>query len=140
MSRFNIKVVRVNEMLYRYRVIDDGIMGTFIKDSYNDTLIQVMFNNADIYNLAEILRMIDFIPKMKEKSLESINKLCKLHPYEWYPYFINGVISEAKGENEKAIKLYNLSSNLSNNNNTLPLLRWAYLTKKSKSNESYDAI
>ena len=132
MSRFNIKVTRVNELLYRYRVIDDGIMGTFIKDSYNDTLIQVMFNNADIYKLADVLKMIDYIPKMKEKSLESINKLCKLHPYEWYPYFINGVLSEANGEYEKAIEFYNLSSTLSNNNNILPLLRWGYLTKTHK--------
>lgn len=129
MSRFNIKVTRVPQKLYRYRVVDKGINATYLEDSYDDTLVQVMLNNADLYRMFEVVRTINYVPKMQEKSLKSINRLCKLHPYEWYPYFINGVISEAKGEYEKAVKLYNLSSNLTNNTNILPILRWGFLTR-----------
>lgn len=134
MSRFGIKVSRVNEELYRYRVIDDGIMGTYIKDSYDDTLIQVLLNDSDLYSTSDVFKTIHKVPNMKEKSLESINRLGKLHPYEWYPYFIKGILAEADGDYQKASKYYNLSANLTNNHNWLPLIRWSYLTRSNLAN------
>ncbi|MGI6680211.1 MAG: glycosyltransferase [Bdellovibrionota bacterium] len=129
MSRYGIKVTRVREKLFRYRVIDDGIAETYINNAYNDTLLQVVLNNADLYLVSDVIKCQGLIPYMKPKAIESIYRLNKKHPSEWYPYFVIGVLEESKNNMDKALKCYSLASKLSYNSNIVPLMRWAYLKR-----------
>lgn len=120
-----MKVGRIREKLFRYRVTDGGLAKQFINDTWRYS-VSLMATSVDhLYPVSLVLQGHSTLHSMPERWIVRMRAQEDLHPNEWLLPFWAGLFLEGRGETEHAKAAYARAKELSGGTQWQPLFRLA---------------
>lgn len=126
-QRCGVKVGRIEEKLFRYRMTESGLANQYIKDSWPRSVSLMMTSNHSMYCIDEVLNGHSILSEMPENWALKLEAQDRLHPHEWLLKFWLGLVSQHRGDIQGAISLYSKAIELTQWKEWQPLYRLAMI-------------
>lgn len=128
-TRHSLKVSRIREKLFRYRVTHSGLAHNYIKDSWPRSVSLMATSNHDLYPVEEVLWAHEQLKAIPDNWLKRHETQDALHSSEWLLKFWRALAHEGRGSVDEALILYREAAELSNFKNWQPIFRLAQIAE-----------
>lgn len=105
-SKYDLKVIKCDKKLFRYRMISDGLAEAHINNRHRDCQSVVTIANPELYPVDEVLMAHANMAEVPAATVEKIKALDKIHQREWLLKFWLGLFAEKEGRAQDAAVLY----------------------------------
>ncbi len=122
-SQIGMKVYKIEEPLFRYRVTGDGLSEIF-RNSHSEMMSVIMTSHPHLYPVEEVILAHDLLIKnFPERFVKGWQKRDALFNSEWHLKFWLGCVCEGQNALQEALNLYTTAVQLTNFKNWQPLYR-----------------
>lgn len=124
-SRHDLKLKKLDQKLFHYRVTTDGLAHEYIKDNWPRGVSLMITSNDDLYPVETVLWAHEQLKHVSDKWRERFERQHNMYQNEWILKLWLGLAAEGRQEFKKAFDYYHRIYEITNGQNWQAMFRIA---------------